>query len=224
MPMDLPPAPDKRRSAFSTEEDLDAVEVKVDDRRFWARQQAAAAGESPTSPPEPRYPAFVEELQARLQQSEERLDATLASHRRMQAEFEQVRLRLQRDVELRVHEAKVSVFAGLLDTADHLERALATAAEGGESFREGLRLIHARMLAALKAEGVERVDLLGTAYDPEIAEAVAVVEVADPASHDCVVAELRPAYRLGERLLRPAQVQVGRYSPPRASAGSATDK
>ena len=217
MPMDARPVPDPRRPSA---EDIDAVEVKVDDRRFWARQDAA--GEP--SPSEQRYPSFVEELQARLKQSEERLDATLASHRRMQSEFEQVRQRLQRDVELRVHEAKVSVFAGLLDTADHLERALAAAAEAGESFREGLRLIHVRLLAALKVEGVERIELLGTPYDPEIAEAVAVVEVAEPASHDRVVAELRPAYRLGERLLRPAQVQVGRYSAPPASTDPTSER
>jgi molecular chaperone GrpE len=203
--------------------DPDAVEVKVEDRRFWARGQSSAAEEA-TGPAEQRYPSFVEELQARLKQSEERLDATLASHRRMQAEFEQVRQRLQRDVELRVHEAKVSVFAGLLETADHLERALAAAAEGGESFREGLRLIHARLLAALGAQGVERIDLLGAPYDPEIAEAVAVVEVADPSQHDLVVAEVRPGYRLGERLLRPAQVQVGRYAAPPASPDPTADR
>ena len=202
--------------------DPDEVEVKVEDRRFWARQEASASGEA--APAEQRYPSFVEELQARLKQSEERLDATLASHRRMQAEFEQVRQRLQRDVELRVHEAKVGVFAGLLDTADHLERALAAAAEGGESFREGLRLIHTRLLAALRAQGVERLELLGSAYDAELAEAVAVVEVADPSGHDRVVAEVRPGYRLGERLLRPAQVQVGRYAAPPAAADPTADR
>ena len=221
MVMDARPVPDPRRP---TAEDIDAVEVKVDDRRFWARQETSGSGDPTASPGEQRYPSFVEDLQARLKQSEEHLDATLASHRRMQAEFEQVRQRLQRDVELRVHEAKVSVFARLLETADQLERALASAAEGGESFREGLRLIHARLLAALKAEGVERIELLGAAYDPEIAEAVAVVEVTDPASHDRVVAEVRPAYRLGERLLRPAQVQVGRYSAPPASTDRAADR
>ena len=199
---------DSRRSSVP---DPDAVEVKVDDRRFWARQESSEAGEA-AAPADPRYPSYVEELQARLKQSEERLDATIASHRRMQAEFEQVRQRLQRDVELRVHEAKASVFAGLLEIADHLERALAAAAEAGESFREGLRLIHARMLAALQAQGVERIEVLGTPYDAEIAEAVAVVEVTDPSQDDVVVAEVRPGYRLGDRLLRPAQVQVGRYA------------
>ena len=220
MAMDARQFPDPRRP---TAEDIDAVEVKVDDRRFWARQEASGA-ESAASGSGQRYPSFVEELQARLKQSEERLDATLASHRRMQAEFEQVRLRLQRDVELRVHEAKVGVFAGLLETADGLERAIAAPAEGGESFREGLRLIHARLLAALKAQGVERVDLLGTAYDPEIAEAVSVVEVTEPSAHDRVVAEVRPGYRLGDRLLRPAQVQVGRYVAPPAPTDRAADR
>jgi molecular chaperone GrpE len=221
MSMDARHVPDPRRP---TAEDIDAVEVKVDDRRFWARQEGSGSGESGASPPEQRYPSFVEELQARLKESEERLDATLASHRRMQAEFEQVRQRLQRDVELRVHEAKVSVFAGLLETADHLEHALAAAAEGGESFREGLRLIHTRLLATLKAEGVERIDLLGAVYDPELAEAVSVVAVADPSAHNLVVAEVRPGYRLGERLLRPAQVQVGRYGAPPAPTDSTADR
>ena len=62
----------------------------------------------------------------------------------------------------------------------------------------------------LAKAGVERFDPAGTPFDPNVAEAVGVVPVSDPARHDVVVEVTRPGYSLGERVIRPARVLVGR--------------
>ena len=151
-------------------------------------------------------------------------DEILAAHRRMQQEFDDSRGRLNRDFEVRVTQAKASTFRRLLEIADHMDRALEAAGASGASeseagLTEGVRLIHRELLAALRDEGVERMEVVGRPFDPEVAEAMAVVEVDDPGQHDVVVREMRPGYRLGDLTVRPAQVQVGRCPAKRKAQG-----
>lgn len=196
--------------------EVDDLPVHVEDRRRWTRGDG---GRAEAAEPGPRRPAYVEELEARVKASQARADEVLAAHRRMQQEFDAARARLNRDVEARVQRAKASTFARLLEIADHLDLALANAGAerpAGDPLVDGLRLIHGRLLAVLRDEGLERIEVLGRPFDPQVAEAVAVVEVEEPARHDVVVRETRPGYRLGDLTVRPAQVQVGRH------AGAAT--
>ena len=93
-----------------------------------------------------------------------------------------------------------------------MDRALEVAAEDDSALADGLRLIHKELMGALREEGLERMEVVGRPFDPEFAEAVAVTEV-EPERHDLVLAEVRPGYRIGERTVRPAQVQVGRSTP-----------
>jgi molecular chaperone GrpE len=207
-------APEGRPATPPTDDDV--VPVRVVDRRFWARTEEAADPGAAAAEPS-RHPAFVEELEERVRRSEERLAETLAAHRRMQAEFDEARQRLLRDVDRRLEQAKAALFPEFLDVADQMDLALRAAdAEeaGGASLAQGLRLIQGRLLGALRAAGLERFEVLGEPFDPERAEAVAVVPVADPADDGRVVVQQRPGYRLGDRVVRPAQVQVGRLVAP----------
>ena len=192
------------------------VPIRVEDRRFWAREEgpeeAPASGAAPERDGR-RYPTYVEELEAALALARERLDETLAAHRRSQAEFDAARTRLNRDVDARVQLAKAELFRKLLEIADHMDLALQVAAQEPEGpMARGVRQIHAQLLSALQEEGVERMEVLGEPFDPETAEAVGVVPVDSAEENDRVVEELRPGYRLGDLTLRAAQVQVGRHT------------
>jgi molecular chaperone GrpE len=196
------------------------IPVRVVDRR---RFHETDDGQIATAPeagelPEDRRPSYVQELEDRLAQSEQRVQETLAAHRQRMEEFEQVRARLERDVEARVQEARARTFRGILDVTDEMERALEAAA-GDDPLLEGLRLIHRKLCATLADEGVERMDLEGEPFDPEVAEAIGVLPVEDPDQHDRVVTVLQAGYRLGSRVLRPARVQVGRHQAPEQEAG-----
>ena len=191
-----------------TDSKVEEPEIHVEDRRFWAR---ADRGESDDGPAASRQPAYVEDLESRLQAAEQRRDEVLSAHRRMQSEFDDFRARLNRDVESRILQGKASSFRRFLEVADHLELALQAAGAQDAGLIEGVKLIHDQFVAALREEGVERLELVGRPFDPEQAEAVAVVPVEDAGQHDQVVAELRPGYRLQDLTLRPAQVQVGRH-------------
>jgi len=102
----------------------------------------------------------------------------------------------KRDWENRI---KKEFFLKILPFLDNLEKA--------EMFIKdpGLRLIKDQFFQLLKNEGVEEIDLLGKKFDPNLAEAVDVVE---GEKENIIVEVLRKGYKIKEEILRIAQVKV----------------
>jgi molecular chaperone GrpE len=193
--------------------------VRVKDRRRVRFDDASGevrADESAAEEPSLK-PKYVEELEARTRAAEQQA-------RDVQARFEQVRSELQRETDEtrkrlnraadeRVEREKANFLATLLPVVDNLRRALDAAESGGslESLLDGLRGTLAGFEQTLAAAGVEAVESVGRAFDPEVHEAVDTLEV-EPALDGQVTAEYSRGYRAGGQLLRPARVQVGRAS------------
>ena len=205
--------------------DGEEISVRVVDRRRFHETPDGDIEENPASvEARDRRPTYVRELEERLAASEERLQQTLEAHRERLQEFDQIRARLDRDFGVRVEEAKAQMFRRILDVVDEMELALAAAEQDGDApenpLTEGLRLIHRKLFATLQEEGVVKMELQGEPFDPEVAEAIGVVAVDDPAQHDRVTLVAQAGYRIGERILRPAQVQVGRHEAPEEESSS----
>ncbi len=134
---------------------------------------------------------------------------------RLQADFENLRKRIEREqAEFRAV-ATIRLVRELLPVLDNFERALASERPEGESaaFRAGVELIHRQLLEALRKEGLRPVDALGRPFDPEVHEAVAVEPATGLPDHT-VIEEIQRGYFLRERLLRPALVKVGTGGGP----------
>ena len=174
--------------------------VRVVDRRHHAEDAAEpSADRSP-------YPSFVEELRARVEAAEKRAREIVA---RSEAEIDAVRERLARDVERRVREGRSGLLRALLEVADDLDRAADASAPDAATIARGVDLTRQKLLGLLKAQGVEPLELLDQPYDPHLAEAV-VVEPVEPERDNLVLEELQRGYKLGETILRPARVRVGK--------------
>ena len=145
---------------------------------------------------------------------DERLLEYIAAYKRSQEEQDAFRARLVRDIERRAEARFGSLAADLLETADDLERALehAEAVPAAAPISEGVALARERFLAALARSGVIRLELDGTEFDPNLAEAVAVVGAEEGVAGGTVVKTVRPGFALGERIIRPARVIVARKS------------
>lgn len=144
--------------------------------------------------------------EAKLIEVQQRFDQLRAQ---MQQETEGLRTRLQRTADERVATEKAAFIASLLPVLDNFERAIAAAESGStvESLINGLRGTLGGFENALANAGVETVASVGTQFDPETHEAVDTTQ----ADEDGVVtAEYARGFRFGNRLLRPARVQVGR--------------
>ena len=77
------------------------------------------------------------------------------------------------------------------------------------SLASGVEIIHRQLLDVMRRRGVEPIESVGRDFDPSWHEAIAS-EPADGHRDGEVIDELRRGYRIGSRLLRPAQVRVAK--------------
>jgi molecular chaperone GrpE (heat shock protein) len=193
-------------------------EIKVEDKRFWARKGRPEAEDEPSAetPEEPTAPAIdpaeFEAVRVRAEGAERKLQEIQAAFLAAKTDLDRARERVIRDAERSIELKFGDLVAGLLDSVDDLDRALehGDAAAGAGPLLQGVAIARERFLAALQKAGVERLDPQGDAYDPNVAEAVGVVPVDDPERHDTVVTVVQAGYALAGRIIRPARVLVGR--------------
>ncbi len=128
---------------------------------------------------------------------------------RLQADFENLRKRVERERDEHYRFAVAHLLVRLLPVLDSMDRALAAPrGAGGEGrLAEGIELTRRQLLDELEKEGLRRIPTVGEKFDPERHEAVAT-EAAEGPDADRVTAELRSGWFLHERVLRPALVRV----------------
>jgi molecular chaperone GrpE len=191
--------------------------IRVNDRRrFNLESDEPAAPEESTQQQGPSLkPSYVEELEARTRAAEQKAADVQARFEQVRAELkretDELRRRLARNAEERAAREKAAFLSSLLPVMDNLQRAVEAAESGGsqESLLDGLRGTISGFENLLAQTGAEPVEALGQPFDPELHEAVDTTEV-EPERDGAVTAQYSRGYRLGDQLLRPARVQVGR--------------
>jgi molecular chaperone GrpE len=129
--------------------------------------------------------------------------------KRSAAEFENYRRRTERERRELAEAAAADLIRDLLPIVDDFERALSSADTTSPEFRRGVELIHRQLLEALRKRGAQPFESVGQPFDPSWHEAVAHEPAGDRPDGE-ITAEFRRGYRLGSRLLRPAQVKVAK--------------
>jgi molecular chaperone GrpE len=179
----------------------------VDRRHFldWAKRPVEGKIEE-----SPRYPSFVEELLARVKETERRFEER---KQQMNHEIQRSRERIEADFQRSLEIERQKMLLPFLAILDDLQRALRAANRetNPPSLIEGIEMIAGQFELSLRAQGVEALELLNERYDPNLGQAVGVVQTEDPAMDGIVVEEVVRGFRMGEQLLRPAQVRVAQF-------------
>lgn len=173
---------------------------------------------APDDPPESDDPPAEAEgdsdrlaaLQAQIDALTQERSMLLDQRLRTQAEFENYRRRVDRERAETYARSRAEVVLELLPVIDNFERALASLEHSGndaKSLHEGIELIHRQLNDALAKFGLQPVESVGQAFDPNVHEAVSA-EPSEEHEENTVIAEFQRGYRLGEKLLRPAKVKV----------------
>jgi molecular chaperone GrpE len=126
---------------------------------------------------------------------------------RLQAEFDNFRKRSVKEQQDFRDYALAESLKSLLPILDSLDRALKTNEASVQDFRSGIELIDKQFHDALSRLGVEPIVAEGEVFDPNLHQAVHMVET-DQVEDNHVIDELQRGYRIKERLLRPAMVRV----------------
>lgn len=201
----------------ATDEQFDAIAAaaELSEALGGAAGQPAATGA--------RFEDILEEEVEALQQELAQKDAVIAQKDALiakaeehaaeaRADVERAKTRIGRDAERRVDEKTRKVLLSFLEVLDDLDRALGATrdAAAAAAVLDGVELVKRRFHAVLAQHGVTLMTSLGARFDPNHHEAVTMVPVTEASQDGHVVAVLREGYVIGDGVLRPANVAVGR--------------
>jgi molecular chaperone GrpE len=191
------PKPDPVEPAGDQDPDAEREHDEAADRGDAAEEAAERAVEESEEPP-PEDP---------LERAERERDEYLELAQRTQADLENYRKRVAKDLAATGERAKAGLVRELLPVVDNLERALASAEDGEQHLAEGVRLVHAELVALLERNGIESFDPSGESFDPTYHEAIST-RAEDGADSGLVLDVVEKGYKLNGTVLRPARVVV----------------
>jgi molecular chaperone GrpE len=131
---------------------------------------------------------------------------------RLQADFDNVRKRFEKDKQDFTKFANEGIILELLIILDDLERTIELAQSKEQAspvFLKGIEMILAHLYDLLKAHGVKPIEAEGKIFDPNFHEALMQVENKDLPEHT-VVEELQKGYLLNDRVIRTSKVKVSK--------------
>jgi molecular chaperone GrpE len=158
---------------------------------------------------------IVEDELAQMEKALIKAEEELVTHRdamlRMQAEMDNLRKRLIRDLEKSRKFALERVMKDLLQVRDSLELGLETdsGSATAEQLREGQALTFKMLNKVLQDHDMELIDPVGEAFNPEFHQAMTVLP-SEEFEDNSVMEVLQKGFKLHDRLIRPAMVVVSR--------------
>jgi molecular chaperone GrpE len=207
-----------------TEENRNGVEAgeehKAESGEAKAEETKAEANDKKTE--EPRInetirnevDRLLRDLKSRdqlIEQRDKTLREYIASHRQAVQEFDAIKERLRRDVDVQVERHKSKFLSGLLEVLDNLDRSISAPAPDeakGKALLEGVKMVREQFMQKLKENGVTRMEVANESFDPERHEAITTMPAPNASKQNTVAYEARAGYVLGEKVLRVAQVVV----------------
>ena len=212
----------------------DGVKIPVSDRRR-VTEEGVRVDAASTSSDDPKTdqsgPSRREvELENKLKGEIERREAAEAKLVGVQAKFEEVknsleretaemRQRMRKSLEDRAKQSQFNFLTTLLPVLDNLNLAIAASEKDSslDHLRDGVIGTARSFEQALLSVGVEPVPSIGEEFNPELHDAVDMLPVDSPDQDGRITAEYSRGYKLADRLLRPARVQVGKAMAQSAS-------
>jgi molecular chaperone GrpE len=208
------------------DDDIDKEEtngkIPFRDKRRFNTEGEMVNDDPPAEPPQLQKPRAEVELEQKLAAEKERREAAESKLVGVQAKFEdakasleretsEMRDRLRRTLDDKAKQEQFNFLTTLLPVLDNLNLAIRASETDPsvEHLRTGVVGTARSFEQALMSVGVQTVAAVGETFDPELHEAVDMKQV-DAADDGKITAEYSKGYKFGDRLLRPARVQVGR--------------
>jgi molecular chaperone GrpE len=159
----------------------------------------------------------VEELKQQASKAAEHWERLL----RTTADFDNFRKRAAREKQEAIRFANEALLEKLIPVLDNFDAALqATKTTDGDAsgaLQQGVAMVFQQFKQVLQESGLEEINAMETAFDPNLHEAISVQETAEVPEGQ-VLFQTRKGYKLRERLLRPASVIVAKPPEPKTTA------
>ncbi|MBR5087022.1 MAG: nucleotide exchange factor GrpE [Muribaculaceae bacterium] len=196
--------PEQNIAQAETEEQESEVQVEADEQEVEAQVEAEDPEQEVEVTAEPTPEETIELLQAELEKGKN--DYLL-----LLAEFDNYRKRTLQEKQDLIKNGGQKVLEGILPVVDDIERAIDAIAQGGDldSLKEGVDLIHNKLLSYLKVNNVEPIESTGELFDTDFHEAVTTFPAPSEDQKGKVIDTVLKGYTLNDKVLRHAKVVVG---------------
>lgn len=156
---------------------------------------------------QPAVPSHEE----RIAQLEADLEKEKKEYLFLMADFENYRRRTLQEKQDLIKNGGEKVLEGILPVVDDIERAIDAINQGGDfdSLKEGVDLIHDKLLGFLKSNKVEPIESTGALFDTDFHEAVTTFPAPSEDQKGKVIDTVLKGYTLNDKVLRHAKVVVG---------------
>lgn len=146
------------------------------------------------------------ELKKKIESQKIELEELDDRFKRVAAEFENYKKRSTKERETLYSSLKGDIILTLLPVLDNLEKAAEVKTED-EGYKQGVELVLKQFKDVLVANGVEEIPGVGTTFDPELHEAVALVSDENLGEKE-IKEEYRKGYKIGNKVIRHSMVVV----------------
>ena len=153
------------------------------------------------------------ELNKKIEELENQNSDLKDKYMRAMAEMENVRKRAAKEKIETIKRANKDLLLSLLNFMDNFERAIKAGENNNDiqnsEYYKGIELIHKQFIDFIHDNGVEEIECLGEEFNPNLHEALTMVEIPD-CEHEKIVEVYAKGYKLNDELLRTAKVIVGK--------------
>jgi len=176
-----------------------------------AKSSGTQASEKKEPAPQEKkpVPATDEETQKKLRELEETVKQLVAENRNQKT-------RLENDFRMKLKYSNEGFFREFLPLKDDIEKALTFAPqecdEKTAAFVNGVRHLNSAIDAVLKRYGVESFGTAGETFDPNLHQAMRMVDMTGKNANE-ITAQYLKGWRYQDRVLRPAMVEVASGNP-----------
>lgn len=127
-------------------------------------------------------------------------------YKRILAEFENFKKRSSKEREGLYNSILSDVIEVILPVVDNLENAV-KAETNDENYKQGVELVLKQFKDVLKSKGIEEIKTIGETFDPELHEAVSMIQD-EKLGEKIVAQEYRKGYMIGNKVIRHSMVVV----------------
>lgn len=147
----------------------------------------------------------------RIAQLEAAIEKEKKEYLFLMADFENYRRRTLQEKQDLIKNGGQKVLEGILPVVDDIERAIDAINQGGDldSLKEGVDLIHNKLISYLKSNNVEAIESTGELFDTDVHEAVTTFPAPSEDQKGRVIDTVLKGYMLNDKVLRHAKVVVG---------------
>ncbi len=139
---------------------------------------------------------------------QEKFDALNQQYLRLAADFDNYRKRQEHEREELLKFGTENALKKMIEVLDNFERGKKAleSVEDCQKVKESFDLVHKQTIEALKKLGLEEIEAEGKEFDPNFHDAV--MQTPSELPEHTVIAELQKGYKMGDKVLRPALVNV----------------